>query len=128
VIETDHPLRKEVRVSIHGYATGPISVVPDQLRMTGVSGPLGGTQSLSLVVRGGKEVNFKIVKKPELIDVTIAPYDGSKQKGRYRLTVAVPPGSSPANIQDDIILQTDHPSATEIKIPVRITITNSTPA
>jgi hypothetical protein len=42
--------------------------------------------------------------------------------------VTVPPGSAPANIQDDIILQTDHPKAPEIKIPVRITITNSTPA
>jgi hypothetical protein len=128
VIEVDHPLKKEVKVSIRGNATGPISVVPDMLRMTGVSGPIGGTNSLSLIVRGGKQVNFKVVKKPETIDVTIAPYDAAKQNGRYRLTVAVPPGSSPANIQDDIIIQTDHPRATEIKIPVRITITNSTPA
>jgi hypothetical protein len=121
VIETDHPLRKEVRISINGYATGPISIVPDQVRMIGVSGALGATHSLSLLVRGGKEVNFKVVKKPEKIDVTIAPM---KEKGRYRLTIAVPPGSSSANIQEDIILQTDHPRATEIKIPAKIAITN----
>jgi hypothetical protein len=125
VIETDHPLRKEVKVSIHGYATGPISVVPDQVRMTGVSGPLGATHSVSLLVRGGKEVEFTVVKKPENIDVTIAKTD---QKGRYRMTVAVPAGSSPARIQEDIIIHTDHPRAAEIKIPVTILITSSTRA
>jgi hypothetical protein len=124
VIETDHPLRKEVKVSINGYATGPISIVPEQVRMMGVSGALGATHSLSLLVRGGQEVNFKVVKKPENVDVTIAPMS---QKGRYRLTVAVPPGSSSANIQEDIILQSDHPRATEIKIPAKIAITNVRP-
>jgi hypothetical protein len=128
VIETDHPLRKEVKISINGYATGPISIVPNQVRMTGVNGQRGGTHSLSMLVRGGKEVNFKVVKKSEKIDVTIAPYDAPNQKGRYRLTVAVPPGSSPALIQDDIVIETDHPKAAEIKIPVRITITNSASA
>ena len=128
VIETDHPLRKEVKISIHGYATGPISVIPNEVWMTGVSGARGGTHSLNLLVRGGKEVNFKVVKKPENIEVTIAPNESSNQKGRYRLTVAVPPGSSPANIQDEIIIGTDDPRAAEIKIPVRITITSSASA
>jgi Protein of unknown function (DUF1573) len=128
VIETDHPLRKEVKISIHGYATGPISVVPNELRMPGVSGARGGTHSVSLLVRGGKEVNFKVVKKPENIDVTIAPNEAPNQKGRYRLTVTVPPGSPPANIQDEIVIETDDPRATEIRIPVKIYISNSTSA
>jgi hypothetical protein len=125
VIETDHPLRKEVKVSIHGYATGPISVVPDQVRMTGVNSARGATHSVNLLVRGGKEVKFEVAKKPENIDVTIAPSEAANQKGRYRLTVAVPPGSSPARIQEEIILKSDHPRASEIKIPVFILITNS---
>ncbi len=92
VVETDHPLQKETKISIHGFTTGPISIIPEGVRMTGVSGPLGATHSVSLLVRGGKEVEFTVVKKPENIDVTIAPYDTANQKGRYRLTVAVPPG------------------------------------
>jgi hypothetical protein len=122
VIETDHPLRKEVKISIHGFATGPISVVPDQVRMMGIKGALGGTHSISLLVRGGKEVNFKIVKKPENVEFTIARTD---QKGRYRLTVVVPPGSSSGRIQEELIIHTDHPKAAEIKIPLTILITNS---
>ena len=83
VIETDHPLQKEMKVSIHGYATGPISVVPDKLIMRGVNGTTGSTHSLSLLVRGGQEVKFDVVQKPDdRIGVRVDPHDGANQKGR----------------------------------------------
>ncbi len=37
VIETDHPRQTEIKVSMVGSTTGPISVVPERLRMTDVS-------------------------------------------------------------------------------------------
>ncbi len=126
VIETDHPLQKETKISIHGFTTGPISVVPDKLSMRGVNGSVGATHSLNLLVRGGTPVKFDIVQKPDdKFDVTIAHNDAPSQKGRYRLTVAIPPGTPPAHIEKEIIIKTDHPRAAEIKIPVSIIITNS---
>ena len=123
VIETDHPLQKQVKVSISGYATGPISVVPDRVRMTNVSSRLGATHNLTLLVRGGKATKFDVVHKPEKIDVTIEPNETPTQKGRYRLTVSVPPGTPSGPVDDDIVIKTDHPRASEIKIPVWILIT-----
>jgi hypothetical protein len=123
VIETDHPSQKELKVSIRGFATGPISVVPERLGMT-VSGTSGGTHSLNVLVRGGNEVNFTVEQKPrDDLLVTIARNEDPKQKGRYRLTVAVPPGTPPGHIDRDIIIKTDHPRASEIKISVDIKIT-----
>ena len=37
VIETDHPLRPLVKVTIAGKATGPISVVPERLQIKGMT-------------------------------------------------------------------------------------------
>ena len=37
VIETDHPLKPEVKMSITGSIIGPISVIPERLRMPSVS-------------------------------------------------------------------------------------------
>ena len=57
-------------------------------------------------------------------DIAIAPSDpnSEEQKGRYRMTVKVPPGVAPGKIMDEIVLKTDHPKATELKIPVDVLI------
>ena len=123
VVETDHPLQKETKISIQGYANGPIGVVPQKIVMTGVSGVTGATQSVSMLVRGGKPTKFEIIQKPDdRLGVEIVPFED--QKGRYRLTVTVPPGTPAAHIDKDIILKTDHPRASEIKIPTSIIITD----
>ena len=95
--------------------------------MRGVSGTNGATHSLSLLVRGGKDVIFDVVQKPDdRFGVQITRNDAApNQKGRWRLTLTIPPGTAPAHIEKEIILKTDHPRATEIKIPVSIIITNS---
>jgi hypothetical protein len=81
-----------------------------------------------LHVRGGQEVKFDIDKKPALLNVTIEPVSDPNQKGRYRLTVAVPPGTAAQRIEGEIVLKTDHPRAAEIRIPVMILVSNSTSA
>jgi hypothetical protein len=125
VIETDHPLQKETKVTIRGFTTGPIRVVPDKLSMKGVNGAVGATQTMSLLVRGGKEVKFTVVQTPgEHAKVTIGRNDAPDQKGRYRLTVTVPPGTPSLRMDKDIILKTDLPRADEIKIPADIFVTN----
>jgi Protein of unknown function (DUF1573) len=125
LIETDHPLQKEIKVSIRGYATGPISVVPAKLSLR-ANGAVGATTSMSVHVRGGEPVKFEVAQKPgKHVNITITPYSGEKQKGRWRLTVAVPPGTPAMRMDNDLILHTDHPRASEIKIPADIIVTNS---
>ena len=124
MIETDHPLQKETKISIHGYTTGPISIIPEGVRMTGVSSKVGATHSLTLLVRGGRETKFDVIQKPEILKITIT--EDPAQKGKYRLTVAIPPGTPPMAIDNQmIVVKTDHPRTTELKIPVKIVVTNS---
>jgi hypothetical protein len=125
VVQTDHPLKPEIKISIGGNITGSITVIPERLRLPSVSGIQGASQDLTVLVRGGKPTKFEVVYHPEKINVKIAPDDLTTQKGRYKMTVTVPPGTAPGPVFDDIILKTDHPSARELKVPVSILISNS---
>ncbi len=78
-----------------------------------------------MTVRGGKETHFEVVAKPEKIEVAIHRDDATDPKGRYRLTVTVPPGTAPGEVEGTIVLKTDHQYARELKIPVTILISRS---
>ncbi len=125
VVHTDHPKQPDVKVSVGGFVFGPISVSPERVRMTGVSGAEGASRDLVLVVRGGQETHFEVTQKPEKLEVAIARDDKSNIKGRYRLTVEVPKGTAPGDVEGEIVLKTDHPRAREVKIPVSILISRS---
>jgi len=127
IIETDHPLRPLVKVSITGKTTGPISVVPERVRIPSVTSAQGAAQDLSLLVRGGRATTFEVVRQPTGLKIAITPNDTPTQKARYRLRVTVPPGTPAHAIEDDIVLKTDHPRASELKIPVTILISNAAP-
>ena len=126
VVQTDHPQRPEVKVSISGNANGPITVVPDNVRLPNVTSKRGDSKDITLMVRGGKTTKFEVVYKPKNLEVEIAANtDNPAMKGRYRVTVIVPRGTAPGWINDRIILKTDHPKASELKIPVNIFVSNS---
>jgi hypothetical protein len=124
VIETDHPLQPVVKVSIAIRTTGPISIVPMGLRLTDVTSKKGITRDLAILVRGGRPTKFEVVRKPDKLEVSIEPSATETQKGRYLLRISVPPGTAPGHVEDSIIIKTDHPHASEIKIPVNILISN----
>ena len=121
VIETDHPLRSELKMAITGNAVGPISVIPARLRMTSVSSSQGAVSEMTLLVRGGKPTKIEVAYHPEKLAVKITP---EAQPGRYKMTVTVPPGTAAGPVDGDIILKTDHPNAREMKVPVRVLISN----
>jgi Protein of unknown function (DUF1573) len=123
-IETDHPLQSLQKVSIAGRTTGPISVVPLGLRITDISSKKGGSGVLTMLVRGGRPTKFEVVQKPEKVEVKIEHSDTDTQKGRYLLQISVPAGTPPGQIDEMLIIKTDHPHASELKIPVNILITN----
>jgi len=125
IINTDHPARPEVKVAISGRVTGPISVLPDHLQMLNVASQKGGTGEITLLVRGGHSTNFEVAHKPEKVEIAIAKDDTPTMKGRYRLTVKVPAGTTAGPIEDQIILKTNHPKATELKIPINIFVSRS---
>lgn len=120
VIHTDHPLRPEIRVTAVGMVSGPISVVPERIRMVNVKSREGASIDVNLLVRGGHEAKIEVAQKPENLDAAIEA-DG-ETKGRYKLKVNVPQGTPAGFIDGDIVLKTDQENAGELRIPVSILV------
>jgi hypothetical protein len=122
IIETDHPDQPRLQYTLTGTVTGPISVIPASLSMVTVSGKKGGRSELTLLVREGRSTGFTITHKPEKVEVSLEPNETPTLKGRYRLTVTVPPGSPAFQVADEIVLKTDHPRVKELRIPVSVVV------
>jgi hypothetical protein len=122
LIQTDHPNKPEIKYIVAGKVEGPIRFSPDRVRLF-IPARDGGHESLTLWVQGQKETKFTVEKKPEHLDVQIAPLASVGDATQYRFTVTVPPGQPAGTHYDDtIILKTDHPRAAEVKIPVAVTV------
>ncbi|QEH34212.1 hypothetical protein OJF2_27470 [Aquisphaera giovannonii] len=122
IVETDHPDAPRMNLTLAGTATGPVSVVPTRLRMMSLDGKGDLRSQVQLLVRGGRTTTFTVAHKPEKVDVEIVPNDGPGAMGRYRMTVTAPPGLPPGIVDDAIILKTDLPGNTEVKVPVSIVV------
>ncbi len=127
VIYTDHPKQPEIRIPLGGKMDGPISVTPPGVWLHDVVSRDGASVNLKLTTRAGKETNFKVARKPEKLDVEVVPADTGKTKGHYNLKVKVPPGTAAGKVEGNIVLTTDNPMASELKIPVNILISRSGP-
>jgi hypothetical protein len=123
-IQTDHPKMPEVKVSIGGTVSGPISAIPSVVRIPNATSKQGMTKDVALLVRGKTAPNFEVAHKPEQLQVTI-DRDDAQTKGRYRMRVTVPKGTTAGRLEGDIILKTAHPRAGELKIPVDIYVSNA---
>lgn len=118
VIKTDHPQEPELRLTLTGKIVGPISLVPTKLRLSGIPSKTGGQVDLILLVQNQRETKFTVKRKPEKFKVEIGAGDKTGKPGKYRLTVTVPPGMPTGTVDDEIILETDHPYAKEVKVPI----------
>lgn len=129
VIRTDHPKQPEVKVSVGGKTFGPISTTPERVRLTNVVSRQGATKDVMIVVSGDKEkgTHFEVTKKPQQLEVAIARDDKPNARNRYRMTITVPPGAASGTVSGEIVLKTDDPRASEVKIPVSILISRSGP-
>jgi hypothetical protein len=92
--------------------------------LTDVTTKLGAHRELAMLVRDGRPTKFEVEHKPDKVEVSITPNFSEKQKGRYLLRIEVPAGTLPGQVDDSIIIKTDHPNASEIKVPVNILISN----
>lgn len=124
VIETDHPKQPELRLTVFGKSVGPVTLVPEHLSLHNVSGTAGGKGTVTLMVRGLRPTKFEVVGKPAKVEATVEPSDPAGKDGKYRLTVTVPPGTAATEIDDMIVLKTDHPQAEVVKVPITLYIRN----
>ena len=125
-VTTDHPRLREVKVLVGGKRVGPITAVPDTIRMHNVRSEEGGTASIVLVVRNAPETSFKVVEVPENLKVEVIPSDvknGIAVKVRsYKMVVTVTPDTPSGVIDGMITLKVNHPDVSELKIPVDISV------
>jgi hypothetical protein len=122
IIETDNPDKPKLQYNLLGAAVGPINVMPYKLQIVAVNGKEGASGQVTLLVREGRPTRFTVERKPAKVNVSIVANETQSLKGRYRLTVTVPPGTSPGLIDDEVVLKTDHPKVPEVKIPVNIVV------
>jgi hypothetical protein len=126
VVETDHPKKPELVIPITGKIAGPISPSPLVIRLNRVSGPNGGSERIVLTVHDQEKTQFEVQAKPDKLNVRIAPVETKAGLGnsirQYILTAEIPPGTSPGQILGNIVLKTDHPKASQVKIPVDVLI------
>lgn len=126
IVLTDHPLKPELPIRAYGRVVGPINVVPEKLRMFGISGARGGDAFASIWVRGQEKTTFEVLDTPKKLKVTVAAVETDylqPVKGRqYRLTASVPPGTPTGVVNGTIVLKTDHPQADRVTIPVELLV------
>ncbi|WP_422927301.1 DUF1573 domain-containing protein [Singulisphaera sp. PoT] len=122
IFTTDHPKQPEVSVKVTGKMVGPVTVVPERLRMTDVAGNAGGSKELTILVRGQKDVKFDVMHAPKGLKVEVLEGTHLPKVRKYRMIVTIPPGTPAGTIEDEIILKTDHPLAAEIKVYANLLI------
>jgi len=127
IVQTDHPMKKEIRIPVLGRLTGPITVTPERVVLREVTSSNGGEQDLTLWVRGRNSAQFEVTSKPESLDVSFEklPQPEGSKGSKYKMMVKVIPGTPSGKIQGEIALKTDHPQASEVKVPVDILVQGS---
>lgn len=127
LIETDHPQKSEFRYKVVGKVTGPISHIPERIVIRGATARAGGTEIVKVFARNRTAVHFTVEKKPQALELSIEPISqpGITKGSMYKMIVKLIPGTEPGRIVDEIVLTTDDPSATEVKIPVDILVQGS---
>ncbi len=126
VLWTDHPAKPELKLKLAGKVTGPITFTPEKVVIHDANMIDGGSATLLVWVRG-RSATITVEKAPPGLEVAFEPMAmPSGIKGsKYKMTVKVVPGVNAAQINDEIVLKTDHPNASEIRIPVDVLIQNN---
>ncbi|QDV33481.1 DUF1573 domain-containing protein [Tautonia plasticadhaerens] len=127
-LKTDHPLKPALEIPVSGQIVGPISAMPERVYMPGITSSRGRSTNVTLNVRNHDQTAFT-VRIPEslreVLETSIDPEPTASERDlyrQYRMEVRVPKGAKPGQYRGTIVLQTDHPQAEEIKIPVDVLI------
>lgn len=87
----------------------------------------GGSQDITIWARSRSSVNFSVDKKPSGMNVSITPlpHNPGAKGSSYKMTVKLEPGAESGLISDEIVLKSDDPKASEIRVPVSVLIKGS---
>ena len=126
VVWTDHPAKPDVKKRITGKVTGPITFTPEKVVIHDANVTEGGSASLLVWVRG-RSATITVEKAPPGLDVSFTPMamPAGVKGSKFKMNVKILPGTNAAQISDVIVLKTDHPNASEIRIPVDALIQNN---
>lgn len=124
LIQTDHPAKPEIRLAVTGRVTGPITFAPERVTIRDATSSDGGSTSVVVWVRGRSATEIKVAKAPPGVEVafTPLPLPAGAKGTKYKMTVQVAPGSPAGQINDEIVLKTDHPNAAEIRVPLDVLV------
>ncbi len=87
----------------------------------------GGSQDLTIWARNRSALNLTVASKPEGMDVSIVqqPSQPEIKGSHYKMTVTLAAGRDPGLVEGEILLKTDDPKASEIRVPVAVLIKGS---
>ncbi len=134
VVETDHPVKPIVEFRVVGRVHGPIQVLytggdreRETLRIRGIDGDEGGSKTLTLQAKTVDPVRFEVLEAPEPLQIRIERSDWKPRNpelamSRYTMIVEVPAGLDSQVLKGTIVLRTDLPNVSQIKIPVDVLI------
>ncbi len=122
ILTTDHPKQPEVRLVVSGQMSGPINLIPGKLNMHQINSTTGGRGELMISVRNNRETKFEVAHTPKGIQAEVIPVANTSKKGLYRLVLTVPPNMPSQNVEDEILIKTDHPKAIELIVPISLWI------
>lgn len=129
LIETDHPDQALLKTPVGGRIVGPISFAPTACQFTSLSRK-GASRDVTVLVRNQDETQFQI-ETPQGLQASIAPTeqrsqgtDGSSRLRTYKLTLTAPAGAEAGVIRGEVVLKTNHPQASEVRLPVTVTVVN----
>ena len=124
IVSTDHPQQPEIKLMVGGRMSGPIATVPTRLSLHDADTEKGGSAELVISVRNNQATKFEVVKAPKALKIDISLTDEGKP-GRYKLVATIPPGTPAQQVDEDIVLKTDHPHAGEVIIPASVWVLNA---
>ncbi len=128
VLTTDHPKMPEIRIPVTGRFDGPISLVPTSLRIGDATGSNGGKGTVLVSVREHASTQFSVDTPPdnlqaEIVRADVAGDAASPSKVQhFKLTVTVPPGTAPGVYKGALVLKSDHPQVSQLRVPYDIIV------
>ncbi len=123
-IKTDHSGQNELQVPVRGRRTGAISAIPEVVRFNADQQNGGHNESL-LLVRGHEGTTFEVAEKPANLSVrvdAIAKAQPGEKVQKYKIVADVAAGTPADVIRGDVVLKTNHPKVSLLRIPVQIPV------
>lgn len=116
-VRLDHPEVKEVFARLHAVVEGPMNYSPPVLFFSEEEQRRETVKGVRLVNRGDRPVTILNVESdlPQFRAEARVLREGEE----FEISVTSPPGTDPARRAGEIIIRTDHPLQSSVRVPLR---------